>query len=110
MRKVQKSCQNKWTPIAVCFLLKLFLCFREKRKKLLSIYFVLVCWSPKGKQLVICCKNNKLQLIDRDLNIKNNYECLKNDLIRKKERDFFDYIYKVYINNCIFDAFLNYQI
>lgn len=46
-------------------------------------FIFLVCWSPKGKQLACCSRNNKLNLLDRDLTLKNTYECLKPDHIRK---------------------------
>lgn len=42
-----------------------------------------VCWSPKGKQLASYCRNNKLILLDHNLNVKNTFECLKNGFNRK---------------------------
>ena len=42
-----------------------------------------VCWSPKGKQLAVCTKQKNLLLLNHDLDIKSNYECLDNGLTRK---------------------------
>lgn len=41
-----------------------------------------VCWSPKGKQLASCAKDNRLLIYNHDLEIKSDYKSLTNELKR----------------------------
>ena len=49
----------------------------------ICLYIFLVCWSPKGKQLAVCTSQRTILLLNHELDIKADYECLDSNLTRK---------------------------